>query len=357
MAEGSRTTYARRLDELRRGDDASFGAKSANLGELLAAAIPVPAGFALAADAFHSFVSDAGLQRRLADAQARLSSGDLDSVSAVSRAVGEAMRFAPVPDGVREQIAACYAALAGVSGEAEPPVAVRSSALGEDSLQATFAGQQESYLWVRGLEHVCDAVRDCWVSPYSPPALAYRARLASAPEPAMGVTVQLMVDAEVSGVMFTCSPVSGDPSMVAINASWGLGLAVVGGEVTPDDYLISKVTGEVVREHVHHKHVQYLADPRGHGTVSVDVAQERRDVPCLEAAALHALVDVARRVERHFGCHQDIEWAIARRSALPESLFVVQSRPVTAVARPQAGPAVDAMALVMGTFGVRRGAD
>jgi pyruvate,water dikinase len=350
-------TYARRLDELHRADDASFGAKSASLGELLAAAIPVPAGFALAADAFRAFVSDAGLQRQLADAQARLSPGDLDSVSTVSGAVSEAMRCAPVPDGVREQIAACYAALAGISGEAEPPVAVRSSALGEDSQEATFAGQQESYLWVRGLQHVCDAVRDCWVSLYSPPALAYRARLASAPEPAMGVTVQLMVDAEVSGVMFTCSPVSGDPSMVAINASWGLGLAVVGGEVTPDDYLISKVTGEVVREHVHHKHVQYLADPRGRGTLAVDVAQERRDVPCLEAAALDALVSVARRIERHFGCPQDIEWAIARRSTLPESLFVVQSRPVTAVARPNAGPPVDAMALVMSTFGVRRGAD
>jgi phosphoenolpyruvate synthase/pyruvate phosphate dikinase len=357
MAEGLRPTYARRLDELRRADDASFGAKSASLGELLAAAIPVPGGFALAAEAFHTFVSDAGLQGRLAAAQARLSAGDLDSVSAVSRAISEAMRFAPVPEGVREQIAACYAALAGIAGEAEPPVAVRSSALGEDSQEATFAGQQESYLWVRGLEHVCDAVRDCWVSLYSPPALAYRARLARAPEPAMGVTVQLMVDAEVSGVMFTCSPVSGDPSMVAINASWGLGLAVVGGEVTPDDYLISKVTGEVVREHVHHKHVQYLPDPRGRGTVAVDVAQERRDVPCLEAAALAALVDIARRIERHFGCHQDIEWAIARRSVLPESLFVVQSRPVTAVSRPKAGLSADAMALVMSTFGVRRGAD
>ena len=357
MAERLPTTYTRSLDELRRADDASFGAKSASLGELLAAGIPVPAGFALAADAFRTFVSDAGLQHQLADAQARLSTRDLDAVSAVSGAVSEAMRGAPVPGGVREQIAAAYAALAGISGEAEPPVAVRSSALGEDSQDATFAGQQESYLWVRGLEQVCDAVRDCWASLYSPAALAYRARLANAPEPAMGVTVQLMVDAEVSGVMFTCSPVSGDPSMIAINASWGLGLAVVGGEVTPDDYLISKVTGEVVREHVHHKHVQYLADPLGRGTVAVAVAPERRDVPCLEAAALDALVAVARRVERHFGFHQDIEWAIARGSMLPESLFVVQSRPVTAVARPHGGPSVDAMALVMSTFGVRRGTD
>jgi pyruvate,water dikinase len=173
----------------------------------------------------------------------------------------------------------------------------------------------------------------------------------------MGVTVQLMVDAEISGVMFTCNPVSGDPSMVAINASWGLGLAVVGGEVTPDDYLVSKVTGEVVREHVHDKHIQYVPDPNGRGAVAVAVPEDRRDVPCLTPAALEALVDVARRVERHFGGHQDIEFAIARGAGLPDGLFIVQSRPVTAVARPHAGPPADAMSLVMSTFGVKRGAD
>ncbi len=174
-----------------------------------------------------------------------------------------------------------------------PPVAVRSSALGEDSQDATFAGQQETYLWVRGADHVCDAVRDCWVSLYSPPAIAYRARLGAGDEPAMGVAVQLMVDAEVSGVLFTCNPVSGDPSMVAVNASWGLGLAVVGGEVTPDDYLVSKVTREVVREHVHAKDIEYVPDAGGRGAVRVEVPEERREVSCLDAAALDALVDVA----------------------------------------------------------------
>ncbi len=118
----------------------------------------------------------------------------------------------------------------------------------------------------------------------------------------MGVAVQLMVDAEVSGVMFTCNPVSGDPSMVAINASWGLGLAVVGGEVTPDDFLVSKVTGELVREHVHAKHVQYVPEAGGSGAVRVPVPDERRDARCLDQAALGRLVEVARRVERYFGC-------------------------------------------------------
>ena len=134
---------------------------------------------------------------------------------------------------------------------------------------------------------MCDAVRDCWVSLYSTPAISYRARLARArEEPAMGVTVQLMVDAAVSGVMFTCNPVSGDPSMVAINASWGLGLAVVGGEVTPDDYLVSKITREVVREHIHDKQVEYVPDPGGRGAVRVDIPQERRERPCLDGPAI-----------------------------------------------------------------------
>jgi pyruvate,water dikinase len=309
----------RRLEALRRADEPTYGGKSASLGELIAAGIPVPPGFALSIDAFHAFADPLGGQI-------------------------EAMRSAPVPDAVREEVARAYAQL----GENDPPVAVRSSAIGEDSAQATFAGQQETYLWVRGAEDVCDAVRDCWLSLYSAPAVAYRARLPAAPEPAMGVTVQLMVDAEISGVMFTCNPVSGDPSMVAINASWGLGLAVVGGEVTPDDYLVSKVTREVVRRQVHDKHVQYVPGERG--AVRVEVPDERREVPCLGDTELNALADVARRVERHFGSRQDVEWAIARGG----ELFVVQSRPVTGVRPPERKPPADALSLVMGTFGVKR---
>jgi phosphoenolpyruvate synthase/pyruvate phosphate dikinase len=165
--------------------------------------------------------------------------------------------------------------------------------------------------------------------------------------------VQSMVAAEVSGVMFTCNPLSGDLSMVAIDASWGLGLAVVGGEVTPDDYLVSKVTGEVVRVQVHDKHLEYVPDPRGAGAVRVDVAAERREVRCLDDEALAALVEVGKRVERHFGSRQDIEWAIARGATPPEGLFVVQSRPVTGVAskRPAAPPPKSAIAAVMATFG------
>lgn len=342
----------RRLAELRHADSVAFGGKSSSLGELLAAGIAVPPGFAVSTSAFRSFVEEAGLTGMIAAELAHASPDDVDSVGAASHAISEAMRFAPVPDAVRDEVTQRYAELAEETGVAEPPVAVRSSALGEDSQDATYAGQQETYLWVRGADHVCDAVRDCWVSLYSPPAMTYRARLGGAAEPAMGVTVQLMVDAEVSGVLFTCNPVSGDPSMVAINASWGLGLAVVGGEVTPDDFLVSKVTGEVVREHVHEKDVEYVPDAGGRGAVRVPVPEERRSAPCLDADALAVLVDLGRRIERYFGAPQDVEWAIARDGELPASLHVLQSRPVTAT--PKCGQKTmsgSAMSLVMSMFG------
>jgi pyruvate,water dikinase len=345
--------YTRWLEDLRRADEPDFGAKSASLGELLCAGIQVPPGFALSTSAFKAFLADNELEPEIAARLARVSIEDLQSVRAASEAIAAAMRKAPLPSAVQDEVAERYVA------PGDQAVAVRSSATGEDSAEATFAGQQESYLWVRGVDAVCDAVRDCRISLYSPTAISYRARLHRPPDPAMGVTVQRMVDAKVSGVMFTCNPVSGDPSMVAINASWGLGLAVVGGEVSPDDYLVSKVTREVVRERIEHKHVEYVPDPDGHGTVEVEVEAARQDKPCLDHDALAALVDLARRVERYFGCHQDIEWAIARATQPPEGLFVVQSRPVTGVHRPAKSAPADAMSLVMSTFGAtpRPGSD
>ncbi|HXR13630.1 MAG TPA: PEP/pyruvate-binding domain-containing protein [Solirubrobacteraceae bacterium] len=339
-------THCVPLAQLRRADAARFGGKSASLGELLAAQVPVPPGFALAADAFTRFLEEAGLAGRVATAVAGLAPGDTERVGAVAKAIGEEMRSAPVPAAVIAEVGRRYAEL-GRSGE-EVAVAVRSSALGEDSEEATFAGQQDSYLWVRGAHEVADAVRDCWVSLYSPQAISYRARLGATAPAAMGVTVQLMVDAALSGVMFTCNPLSGDPSMVAVNASWGLGLAVVGGEVTPDYYLLSKVTGELVRQSISAKEIEYVPGAGGRGAIRVDVDPARREQPCLEREHLDELLELARVVQRHFGSHQDVEWAIDREGRL----FVLQSRPVTAVAKPASPPPpTSAIELVMGTFG------
>src|SRR5829696_6508356 len=276
-------TGTRPLSELRRADEPRFGAKSASLGELLGAGVPVPPGFAISADAYLAAVEDVEF--------AGLSAAECS----------EAIRGVAMPDALNDEIAERYEQLATEAGDPRPAVAVRSSAIGEDSEEATFAGQQETYLWVRGAEGVREAVRDCWASLYSPEAVSYRADMAAGGEaPEMGVAVQLMVDAAVSGVMFTCNPVSGDPSIVAINASWGLGLGVVGGEVTPDEYLLSKVTGEVVREAVAAKHIEYRPAPGGRGTECVPVEDERQSVASLDEAQLAALLDVGRRVQRYF---------------------------------------------------------
>jgi pyruvate, water dikinase len=280
--------HTRALADLRAADESLFGGKSANLGELIAAGIPVPPGFAASTAA------------------------DVEEIADAYRALGE------------------------------PAVAVRSSAIGEDSAETTFAGLQDTYLWVHGTERVCAAVRDCWASLHNPEAVSYRERMGIEGKPAMGVTVQVMVDAAVSGVMFTCNPVSGDPSTVAVNASWGLGVAVVGGEVTPDEYRVSKVTGEVLHRTIGPKLIEYVA-----GGERSDVPPERQDVACLDDGQLAALVELARRVERHFGCHQDIEWAIDGEG----ELYVLQARPVTTTAAPEAAAPASAMDLVMKTFG------
>lgn len=350
-------TYTRPLAELRKADASEFGGKSANLGELLSAGLPVPSGFAVSATAYRMFVEDTGLDGTIAAAVSGVPAGDVNAIGVAANTIGEAMAIVPLPEPLRAEVASGYEELERAMGETRPPVAVRSSALGEDSEEASHAGQQESFLWVRGLESVCDAVRDCWVSLHTARAIAYRATLAGGEaEPAMGVTVQAMVDAQVSGVLFTCNPVSGDPSMVAVNASWGLGIAVVSGELTPDDYLVSKITGEVVRRSVSPKDVEYVPDAAGRGTVRVEVPRARRDEPCLDEAQIAALVEVARRVERHFGSHQDIEWAIARGRGLPEAVVVLQARPVTTL-REQAPKPVSALSLVMSTFGASAGTE
>ncbi len=339
------------LAELTSADDHAFGGKSAHLGELLHAGIPVPPGFALSTAAFDLFIEEAGLGDTIAEMLRPARFDELDPTAAAAKAIGEAIRAARVPQAVHDAIGLRYAELAAHTGVAAPPVAVRSSATGEDSAEATFAGQQETYLWVYGVDGICAAVRDCWASLYSSPAISYRAHLHSGDRPAMGVAVQVMVDAEVAGVLFTCNPVSGDPSMVAVNASWGLGVAVVGGEVTPDDYLVSKITRETVRARLGSKDIRYVPAAGG-GTAVEDVPPELREAPCLDERDLVSLVEVARAVERHFGTHQDVEWAIARNAPAPEGLYVLQARPVTGVRKPEREPTpLSAMGLLMGTFG------
>jgi pyruvate, water dikinase len=311
------------FDELSLEQVELVGGKNAHLGDLLRAGFPVPPGFAITALAFDRVVR----------------AGD-DRAALVAR---------EMPSEVASELATAYAALGRRVGRDEPPVAVRSSAVAEDAVDASFAGVQDTYLWLSGLEEVLRGVRRCWASYFNPEATAYRAQHADA-RTGMSVAVQFMVDARVAGVMFTLNPVSGDPSSIAIEASYGLGTTVVGGEVTPDSYLVSKVTREVVRSVVGAKEIECVAAESGDGTELIGVDSDRRARLCLEPAEIASLVELARRVEAHYGRHQDLEWAIDRRLG---EVFLLQSRPETVwsqkrLTRPAVAP--DALSAIAATF-------
>jgi len=293
------------------------GGKCANLGELTGAGFPVPPGFAV-------------------------------TTAAYARA---GVRPQAVPAEVAERVGAAYRELAERLGASDPPVAVRSSAVAEDTSDASFAGVQDTYLWLRGVEAVLDGVRRCWASYYNPEAVAYRAEHEVA-DSSMSVAVQAMVDARVAGVMFTLNPLSGDPSTVAIDASYGLGVSVVSGEVTPDSFLVNKITHAIVRSEIGGKEIECVPDADLGATIMRAVPAERRVEPCLSPEEIARLVALARRVERHYGRHQDLEWAIDRRLAAPGDIFLLQSRPETVWAHKQAAapPALGALAAVAATF-------
>jgi pyruvate,water dikinase len=238
--------------------------------------------------------------------------------------------------------------------DSNPPLAVRSSATTEDATDASFAGLQDTYLWVIGAQEILKRVRSCWASLYSVPSIAYR-RKHGLPEGsvAMAVVVQGMVNAQKAGVMFTRSPLTGDRSVITIEAAWGLGSAVVSGEVTPDRFVIAKITGEIPVREISDKHVQHLPAPEG-GVKEVVTPEHLRRAPCLTDAEIAALRDIARRVERHYGRPQDIEWAIDHAG----EIHLLQSRPETVWSSkdhaPVAKPTENPLQHVMKIFGGRR---
>ncbi len=308
------------------GDVATVGGKGASLGELLRAGIRVPTGFAVTTAAFRQTVEHLTIDGDPIPARvAVLDPADAAALAATTARIREVLESAPPPAEVADAVTAAYTALCEECGDPDLSVAVRSSATSEDSAEASFAGLQDTYLWVRGAGSVLEHVRRCWASLYSVESVTYRLRR-GIPETDLGmaVVVQRMVGARSSGVMFTRSPRTGDKSVVAIDASWGLGSAVVSGDVTPDSFVVSKVTGEVKRT-VATKTRWHRPDPSGHGVVETDVPAELQDRPSVSDEEIAELVATARRVEAHYRCPQDIEWAVDDAG----QVFLLQSRPET----------------------------
>ncbi len=333
-------------------DRLTVGGKGGSLGELTRAGIPVPPGFVVRTAAFERFLASIDKEETIRAQVDALANHELEKITAFSQQLRRKIEEAPLPDDVNSEITSALVDLCGK--ENNPPLAVRSSATTEDAADASFAGLQDTYLWVIGTQAVLDRIRSCWASLYSVPSIAYR-RKHGLPESgvAMAVVVQAMVNARKAGVMFTRSPQTGDRSVVTIEGAWGLGSAVVGGEVTPDRFVVAKITGEISVRDISDKHVQHVPVPGG-GVGEVQTPEELRRVPCLSDAELFELRDIARKVERHYGRPQDIEWAIDQSG----KVLLLQSRPETVWSAkqraPVAKPTEDPLQHVMKIFGGRR---
>lgn len=329
-------------------DRLAVGGKGGSLGELARAGIPIPDGFIVTTSAFNRFLQAMDPDASIRSAISALDVQDYDAVKSLSADIRRRIEDVELPRTLHDAIARACGELG------ETPLAVRSSATSEDSEDASFAGLQDTYLWVRGTDEVMRWVRSCWASLYSPESVSYRLRL-GLPENdvAMGVVVQTMVDSRCAGVMFTRSPTTGDRSVVTLEAAWGLGSSLVSGEVTPDRYVVNKITGEINHRSVATKTVEHVPLEAG-GIDTREVPAERQQKPCLSDDEIRALVETARRVETHYGSPQDIEWAIARDS---NELLLLQSRPETVWATkdkaPVAKPAARAFDHVFNALGGR----
>ncbi|MFV0373298.1 PEP/pyruvate-binding domain-containing protein [Microbacterium sp.] len=321
--------FIRFFDEAGPAPIERLGGKCASLVNLTGAGMPVPPGFAVTTDAYTSFVETTGVADVIHELLASIRPDDVASVDEVSARIREEIQQRPVPEAIRAEFTAAYDRLQS-RFEAEAPVAVRSSATAEDLPDASFAGQQDTYLWLVGRDEVAEHVRRCWASLYTSRAVVYRLRNDIPNEGlSMAVAVQKMVDARTAGVAMTLDPSNGDRSTIVIDAAWGLGELVVSGEVTPDNLHVDKVMLTVTDEHVGDKHIELIPDVTARGIVHREVEQERRGIRSLTDAEVSLVAGMAKRAERHFGCPQDIEWAIDRSLPEGENLLLLQSRPET----------------------------
>jgi rifampicin phosphotransferase len=322
-------TYTVRLDEIGKGDLALAGGKGANLGELSRAGLPVPPGFVVTTGAYDAFVEASGWREEIVALASPPEVGDANAFEAAAGEIRALFSGGEVPAELAQEIEAAYGELG------EPPVAVRSSATAEDLAGASFAGQQETYLNVRGVGALMAAIKDCWASLWTARAMAYRARQdIGAEDVSLAVVVQRMVESRAAGVMFNANPANGRRDQASLSAAWGLGESVVGGSVTPDSIIVDKESGRVISRETADKEVMTVYS--GHGTEERPVPEGRRKQPVLDDATAAELARYGSRIEGHYGSPQDIEWALA-----DGDLFIVQARPITALPEPMADPPTD----------------
>ncbi|MFA4701639.1 phosphoenolpyruvate synthase [Pyrococcus kukulkanii] len=364
------------FEELSKEDVPLVGGKGANLGEMTKAGIPVPPGFCVTAEAYKYFVENVKvskedikkilgekankgtiaevlaqapdepriLQEWIMDIISRTNVDDSKQLQENTEAIRELIKALDMPPEIADEIKQAYKELSQRFGQEEVYVAVRSSATAEDLPEASFAGQQETYLDVLGADDVIDKVKKCWASLWTARATFYRAKQGfDHSKVYLSAVVQKMVNSEKSGVMFTANPVTNNRNEIMINASWGLGEAVVSGAVTPDEYIVEKGTWKIKEKVIAKKEVMVVRNPEtGKGTVMVKVAEylgpEWVEKQVLTDEQIIEVAKMGQRIEEHYGWPQDIEWAYDKDDG---KLYIVQSRPITTLKEETAGEEVE----------------
>lgn len=311
--------------DLGKEDIPLVGGKCANLGELYGQiGVPVPNGFAVSAYAYKIFLEKTGAGKKINPLLSDINTDDLESLQRVSDRIRKQIESLPIPEEIENSILKAYDRLCTQRKKKNVAVAVRSSATAEDLPGASFAGQQDTYLNVNR-KTLLKRVHQCWGSLFTPRAIAYRKEKGFAHDQVLiSVGVQELIESYVSGVTFTMEPVSGDKNKVVINASWGLGEAIVSGSVTPDEYVVEKNTLRIVAKEIFKKDKQIVSD-KGGSTKWVTVPKNMQDKPALTDKEIARLVQYGVQIENHYKFPQDIEWAIDKDGRT----FILQSRPVT----------------------------
>jgi pyruvate,water dikinase len=316
------------FNEIGKNDVPLVGGKSASLGEMTSGTkVPVPYGFALTADAYRLFLKENKLEEKIVNTLNRL--GDLNDTATLQRVGADIRKMitsAAMPKTLEKIIAEAYQELAAHEKVKNPFVAIRSSATAEDLPDASFAGQQETYLNVVGTENVIESVKECYSSLFTDRAIFYRVQKGfNHMDVALSAIVEMMCFSEASGVMFTMDPTNGDESVVLVEASYGLGEYVVKGSVTPDDYYVDKGTLKIMRRTIPSKTIMLVQKPGG-GTEEKKVPDELKDRQVITDEQVIELAKYALTIEQHYGRAMDIEWGLDKQTG---KLLILQARPET----------------------------
>ena len=301
------------FEELRKEDVAIAGGKGANLGELTQAGIPVPPGFVVTSKTYDQFMKETGIFDEIMDILNALDVNNNKELQASSVKIKQIITETRMPDEIRTIIIEAYNALCHRIGKDDVFVAIRSSATAEDLPEASFAGQQDTYLNIRGNEEVVEYVQKCWASLFESRAIFYREENDfDHSKVYIAVVVQEMVDAEKAGVMFTVHPSTGEEKIL-IEAAWGLGEGVVSGTVTPDTCWYDKEKDEILDYKISNKKVMFKRDPDTGHTVMVDVPEDLSEKRVLSTEEVSQLAELGKRIHNHYNFPQDTEWAIEDR--------------------------------------------